>query len=321
MGRMPHGFLQCVAIVSRITALVAACIGFYAAVFLYEDQEGEWQNRLDAFWVSINDRAKITERTSTALFNRIAEVLRSAFDRIFGHKLFSFQSFRISLLLSVSIGFAVVLVILGSIERPIGIVMLLTIIILITLVAYDAVTHRWLSIPSWVLLFSLVTSSLGGVFLFPRILILVFIEAGVAIVVVLSFLSDVFVIAAVRALFNSIATTLSLVAIMLKMAGLIGLAFGVLSFPFIFFAIIPPLNLAVLLNVATALYCVIPLIMLAIVLLHKLLWPILNRLIYPLCRYKAISNKKAIVTISSLCALYAFGIEHIGLKEVLKLFS
>jgi hypothetical protein len=75
------------------------------------------------------------------------------------------------------------------------------------------------------------------------------------------------------------------------------------------------------LNVTTALLCQVPAIMLCVVLLHKLIWPALSRLLYPLASRKVITNRKALISVGSLCLLYALNVAQVGVKDVLKLFS
>jgi hypothetical protein len=77
-----------------MVALVVAIIAFYVAFFLYENV---WQNRIDNLWCSVYDRAKVTRSTSTALFNRIGEILQNFFSQLFGRRLVSFQAIAVSL--------------------------------------------------------------------------------------------------------------------------------------------------------------------------------------------------------------------------------
>jgi hypothetical protein len=47
-------------LVSRVVAGIVGGVAFYFALFLYEDEEGLWQNRIEKLWASVYDRAKIT---------------------------------------------------------------------------------------------------------------------------------------------------------------------------------------------------------------------------------------------------------------------
>jgi hypothetical protein len=99
MAGMHHALI----LASRIVAGVVAGIAFYFALFLYEDEEGIWQNRIENLWASVYDRAKVTDRTSTALINKIAQILKNCFSWLFGDKLVSFQAISTSINLSFAI--------------------------------------------------------------------------------------------------------------------------------------------------------------------------------------------------------------------------
>ena len=89
---MPHWLLQAGIIISRTLAATLGCFAFYLAFFLYETEQGEWQNRLESLWVSIDERATITRNTATALFNRVAQLSSLAMDRLFGKQLLSLRA-------------------------------------------------------------------------------------------------------------------------------------------------------------------------------------------------------------------------------------
>ncbi len=83
-------------------------------------------------------------------------------------------------------------------------------------------------------------------------------------------------------------------------------------------AVIGPFVIA---NLTTIIYCLIPDLLLAVLLLHMLLWPTVSRLIYPLTRYRIVSNRKTLIAVGTLCTTFALHVEHVGIKEVLKLLS
>jgi hypothetical protein len=59
-------------------------------------------------------------------------------------------------------------------------------------------------------------------------------------------------------------------------------------------------------NIFTALAaCAVTLSMLA-VLLHRLFWPIISRLFYPMARYKVVRNHKAMAALGGICVVFAF---------------
>jgi hypothetical protein len=67
--------------VLRAVAAFVGAIAFYAAFFMYEDEEGRWQNKLEELWIAIDDRARTVMSRSAALVAKVAEIVTSAFDR------------------------------------------------------------------------------------------------------------------------------------------------------------------------------------------------------------------------------------------------
>jgi hypothetical protein len=95
--------LEAASIIARGVAFAVACFSFYLAFFLYEDEKGLMQNRLESLWISIYERAKATDSLSTALFNKIGATLRWTFSTVFGASLFSIEAFLASTNLSLAI--------------------------------------------------------------------------------------------------------------------------------------------------------------------------------------------------------------------------
>src|SRR4051794_20535508 len=83
-------------LVSRLLAALLACCAYYFAFFLYEDEEGIWQNRIDNLWIAIAERATVTKSNATALFNKISEVIQSILNRALGVRLLSFRAIVVS---------------------------------------------------------------------------------------------------------------------------------------------------------------------------------------------------------------------------------
>jgi len=89
---------------SRVLAGIVGVVAFYFAFFLYEDEEGIWQNRIENLWISVYDRARVTNSTTTALFNKLAKVLQRTFSLVFGERLLSIQAISVSSALSIGTG-------------------------------------------------------------------------------------------------------------------------------------------------------------------------------------------------------------------------
>ncbi len=330
---MPHWISLGDYIAGRVIAGLLGFLCLYMAFFLFEDEEGKWQNKLDGFWVSVDDRAKVVDRTSTALFNQIGRKLISACDLIFGERRVSVRAVATSVNLSLAgvliiamFGFAETKDFLGDVIDPIAIAFFVVpILALLGLIALTIHFRKWwalviASIPIGVLLLAIVTDVQWGDNDKASL---------TAIVVFFSVLTDCIVIALVRRLFAKMSTTVTFKGIVFRLSVLITMSIAVIAIP----AIVAlhdalTLNLGMLtslgvilamFNITTSVFCLIPLFMLLFVLAHKLVWPSLSRVIYPLCRYKIVTNKKALKTVGVLCITYAFNLSPVGWKDILHL--
>jgi hypothetical protein len=330
-------------IASRVVAGIVGVVAFYLAFFLYENEEGIWQNRLENLWIGISDRAKMTHSTATALFNKLAETFTDYSNRLFGKKLLSLQSIGTSTTLSMApvvfSGFAVLFspnestlpFLLLTVFLPIAFAVCLPIAFVV--VRPDNVRHDEKPTHIWqgrvlkyggflfVLLISvgLIVFGIGS----NNPAELIFRESGLPVAILFSFLSDCVTIAFVRKLLAPISNTLSITRIIVTMCGLFVLGALMLSFPAAIMTILPLPGtfLFVPMNFATSLYCFLPLLLLVVILLHRIMWPILARIIYPLCRYKFFTNRKMLIPLGALCLTFAFNLERVGLKELMKMVS
>jgi hypothetical protein len=75
-------------------------VSLYAALFLYEDEQGRIQNRLEEWWVKLSDRRGVALSAHARFMRGVAEVAVAGFDSLFGRRLLSLQA------LSVSLGFS-----------------------------------------------------------------------------------------------------------------------------------------------------------------------------------------------------------------------
>jgi hypothetical protein len=104
---MMHGFLIDLHLACRVVAFLLGVFGLYLTCFLFEGEEGRWQNRLETLWISIDDRARMTDSRFTAVVSRVAQVLVKGYNRMFGEHLISFQAVGVSI--SSSLAFAMLL--------------------------------------------------------------------------------------------------------------------------------------------------------------------------------------------------------------------
>jgi len=84
--------------------IAAAGFGFfllYLAFFLYEDEEGRYQNRLEDLWKQINRLSEKALTRNAALVKQTVGLVNVGFDSLFGAKLFSLRSVAVTFAYSV----------------------------------------------------------------------------------------------------------------------------------------------------------------------------------------------------------------------------
>jgi hypothetical protein len=92
--------IHLVDVVVRVLAGIAGVLFVYAAVFLYEDEQGKLQNRLEQWWIEISDREKTATSRYAVFMQEVARVAAGLFDRLLGAKLFSWRALKVSVVFS-----------------------------------------------------------------------------------------------------------------------------------------------------------------------------------------------------------------------------
>jgi hypothetical protein len=65
-------------------------------MFMDEDQEGVWQDKVTKLWMTADDKAMKSGRESLEFFGRVADATSSTLSRIFGERLLSIQFVGVS---------------------------------------------------------------------------------------------------------------------------------------------------------------------------------------------------------------------------------
>lgn len=342
---MPPWFIHGAAIAGRVLIGLFGCLCFYVAFCMYEDEQGKWQNRLDELWTEIYDRAKVTNSKTTALFNKVGEEITKFSTYVFGARLFSFRSVIASVDLSVACSSLVMLVAhftdyvwrtppLGAMPDPVKQPSHTAISFFVYLLGgiFPAIVRkRWAPlVPLGVFLYFAFSLSHVPFFyarlgLYPRYQ---FIAA-----LAFSFLCDVVVIALLRKALAQSASEISMLRIGLLALFIMSAALVVEFSPAFVLAVVARVApsiasitfsaalVAMMLNTSSIAYCLVDFAFLLFVVAHRIFWPALSRVIYPFCRFTIVTNKVALVSIGALCLTFAFHLEKVGLKEILKLAS
>jgi hypothetical protein len=109
-------------IVIEACALIGAVLCLYAGSFLYEDEMGKIQNKLEEWWAKLDDARLGAVSRHTAFTRVLAAFEAQVLERIYGRHLISLRAFGVSQCLSLgSMGAAaLVALILGPTVRPHG---------------------------------------------------------------------------------------------------------------------------------------------------------------------------------------------------------
>jgi hypothetical protein len=324
---MVHVFFQTI-------LLVLSATSFYLSLSLHEDQEGRLQNRVEALWVAVDDRQKLTHNRTTALFNKVAATVTRAFDRILGSRIISVQFLGVSS----SFAFAGLFLAAG---------MLFTFLL-----------HRLRSLPSWpptvpatmdagllllsgfcliLGLFLFVIAALPAIWpcRFTRILSvvpgLIFAvglvkmmhlhlpvqhQLGMFAGLFVGLLSDMGLLIAVRQsiiwlsravvplrigmiILAHVVTVATIVWVPVEIAGRLAAKYGWKTIPEFLIAIGA-------FNIFTAIAACTFILTLLAVLLHRVFWPVTERVFYQIARYKVVRNHKAMASIGAACLIGAF---------------
>jgi hypothetical protein len=316
-------------ILGRVVAGLVGCLAFYFAIFVFKDERDKWQNRLDAVWVAIDDRAKHTDTVFTAAVNKVATGTVRVFNRVFGEKTISLKLAAVSLNSSI---IALLAVLIGLFMRPdwrpiinvlytsqeftaySSIYVVSSSVSLYLAIRSDRKYVHGLCLIPWIVESSSFEEwgKLGTLPYFPIIIILALLSQA------LSFFIDLLILMAIRKAFAKLRSALSIGSVIRTSLLLFTLAIGFSIVP-----IVASMSDTVRLNwapfgammaevgvfdVNTLIYCLVPALVLFALILHRLLWPLLPRFTYPLLDNKVLSERKFLIPIGTVAlSIAAFG--------------
>ena len=89
---------QIFTVLSRVSGLLI----LYVAIFLYEDEEGRFQNRLEVWWIKVRYGRDRALSIAAEIFAFSAKAASQLFDKVFGPRLLSLRAVSVSLCLSMA---------------------------------------------------------------------------------------------------------------------------------------------------------------------------------------------------------------------------
>jgi hypothetical protein len=308
--------------IGRIIVIAVALSFIYMAFFLYEDQEGKYQNRLEELWVQIDDLSRTALSRHTAFLKKNIGFFAWGLDYLFGKKLFSVRAVTITLAYSVGSFFLMLSFSYTGIGEE-SLKALLLLVIEVSLgTSLGFVRNKRISlIWSWmVLLVTLIIFSCATWFISGAESPLEFLRdmsTDDAFQMLGIFLGgvvcDVLFIALNRTLLRVTARLNNIVQILLLLTVNMLIAVAYLAPAFL---ITVPLFEAIPLweqmtqeisstNVITAIIAMGVVLMTGTALLHRLIWPLVERPVYSLQRHKVYRNTKFLLASSVLLLTWA----------------
>jgi hypothetical protein len=319
--------------ISRAIVFLIGVVAFYVSVFMHEDEQGRLQNRIDELWVAIDDRQKLVGSRAAAVFNKVAGVVSNAFDRIFGRKLISIQLVGVSTSLAFAgmfLGLGFVLAFLlhllrklpvyppnlppsfgASLSLVTGFLLIVGSVLFVIGALPSVLPYRIVRI------FSLLPAvvSIGGAIRLALHHLPIGEQLGLLAALFIGVFFDIALLAGVRKSLRWMKEQNDAIRICLTMVAHIAMAIVIVWVPMDLAVAVkakfPSKALQNFLfgigafNLFTSAVACTFVITLLFVFLHRIFWPVLERLVYPFARYRVVRNPKAMATIGAACVVFA----------------
>ena len=316
-------FVTTLHVLTKIVVCLIGATSLYCASFLYEDEEGKLQNRIEQLWVSIDERRRLNQ--SAALLNRVAMLVNRIVNRVVGKRLFSFRMVAITTCfslaamqfwLSIIIYRGMIGVTLGTMQLHVEMstsflwgIFRNDLYVFLGLLGAGLLASRLQRWWSTALCYFVI-----GIVLWFTDVVPIYLPRPAAMLGI-SLLSDIFVLAAVRWTLRRLIRKSDIgsfvIAIVIQLSAIIILVIVPWTLgtggPNITQESSDSVSLGWImtpsyelfgLNTFTGMFCLMFVAILAFMLTHKTLWPAASRLLYPIARFQIVRNRKLMVAIS-----------------------
>jgi hypothetical protein len=310
------------------------CLLIYAAALLREDEEGVYQNRVEEWWIRIMYKRDAALSVSTAFMKGVAGLTGRVFDGLFGKRLFSVRGIGASVCYSAASLFLCGQLLIAFKRQQ-------TVPMSLEMWAYVAMFFLLGSVPAivdsgretlWIWgLAVFATLALPIARLFDTLILIrghTFALGFLGLTIFISGISfgcDVLFIALTRWMLRNASRTTELPKIVgiILIDCLLGIVLAVVPFMFGVLAFISvakfkwstSLGIASFyvmfgsaLNFVDVIACSVFLILMLLILLHRLIWPVVERPLYAFARYGVIKNKKLLWTLGGALILAPQGV-------------
>jgi hypothetical protein len=289
-------------IVLRVLAGIAGAVAMYAARFLYEDEQGRIENRLEEWWVRLDDQRNAAVSRHTAFMREVARFEDRGFDKVFGHKLFSVEAFGASSALSALSMLAFGSLLVSLTGRPVVGTLLLIFTLLLGMITFVGSRRSLgrLFIPFAVVFVGSAVTGVTHGSLYPVVLLAA---------IIVSFISDMLFIAMTRWILRRSASLRQFAAIIGLVTLNVFLATLLSVVPYLLVAYSREMfgrmtsALVIIFNLLDSLIASIFILLAVVLLAHRLFWPLVSRPLYAL-RERGLRSK-AFYTVGSALIGYA----------------
>lgn len=276
----------------------------YCALFLYEDQEGQIQNRIAQWWIKVDDARIVAHSQAAAFLQGVARLTVRGFDCVLGERLVSLRFAGVSLCLSIaSVSLMAVVGAIRTHQSPRGPLLLSAGLIALALVP-AVFEGRWV-LRLWGLLVFVAVLRPMGYILFVLYSVKGTAFAGrtlgyIALPLAVSFVCDVSYVTLTRWMLRRVSTGSRVYEVALMVAVNLFILYLVFLGPIQLGARVfrywrgggVAIMLSFALNAIDFFAGSAALLLGLALLIHRLLWPIVEKPLYALQRYGVISNKK-----------------------------
>lgn len=311
----------------------------YVALFLHENEERQIQNRLEEWWVAIDTRRDRALSKSAAFVQGIARITGKGFDKIFGDDLMSIRTAGVSVCLSIASLLLVSLVTYihskpKMANYPLAFNIWWLFIYLCLGLTPVLIKNAWLirlwAISVFVPLFKLCSFTIYVIYrgghsdIALGLLVIIVAALGLSIV------CDVLYIWFTRGMLRRVSTSSYLATMLILIFSSVLLAAFLIALPayigYELRRLLPVVGVliglvGVILNTVDLIVCSAVFVSAFLMIAHRLLWPLLERLVYPLQRYNIMREKKQLfyvgITLMTLPTHTAAGIFKFLIQKVL----
>jgi hypothetical protein len=313
----------------RTLGIVLVCAG----LFLYEDEEGKFQNKVEEWWIKLSDKQNTSRSRVAAFMQEVARLAGRGFDRLFGRSLFSLRVIPVSIYLSFASLFLLILLTVPRIKYSAGTSRQAAFGMLSSFLALGLVPaffkNKWVLGLWWTVIPGVLLSISGFLFFVLKTRGARTTFLGISLVVLIfisSLFCDLIYIALTRFILRRISGIDHIPEILLMIfLNLLALVISVLGpiYAGLWLAKYAPLAGAMVFfsfafNSIDLLAGFAALLLATLLLLHRLFWPAVQRPLYAIYRFAPIKEKKWLVRIGIALLILPYHLTFEVLKAILE---